>query len=67
MNHFTAAAVEFKSLAICRIEGVNVPTTNTSIHECVDRQAEQMNIRFIRPPADTITSMIFFLAGENRR
>ena len=67
MHHFTTASVEFKSWAICHTEGVNIPITNTSIHECVDRQAEQTNIQLIRSFVDTMTNVTFFLASENRR
>ena len=70
MDYLITAPVVFRSLAICGIEGVNVPTTNTSISKLEKRKQlyeMTMNKQFNRPHADTVTRMIFFLVGENRR
>ena len=70
MDHLTIAPVEFRSLAICGIEGVNVSVIESIIHALdMERQvdSESMNIQCIMMHADTIVSMIFFLVEENRR
>ena len=40
MDHFTTAPVEFRSLAICGIEGVNVPIIESTHTVNGERQAE---------------------------
>jgi hypothetical protein len=69
MDHLTTAPVEFKSLAICGIEGVNVPIIESTHTLEMERQAnsEWINIQCITMHPDTIASMIFFLVDENRR